>query len=98
MLGAKTKTGGILKYFLLYDMLAALYCVASFSSIILENDFLPGGVHGPKSWKFWTRLHTVARQGGKPLPQQPAGPHPRRCGGSRHPGQRARASASLRWA
>ena len=42
------------------------------------------------------RLHTAARQGGKSLPQQPAGPYPRRCGGSRYPGQRARPSASVR--
>ena len=32
------------------------------------------------------------------VPQQPMGQHPRRRGGSRHPGQRALPSASLRWA
>ena len=33
-----------------------------------------------------------------PRPQQPVELHPRRCGGCRHPSQRAWPSASLRWA
>lgn len=61
-LGAKTRTGGVLKYFLIYDLCAALYCVFSFSSIIFDNDFMPEGIHGPKSWKFWTTLFMMKQQ------------------------------------
>ena len=52
----------MLPYFLAYDLLAALYCVYTYGSIVAANGFAPGGLFGEKTWQFWVTCFFMQQQ------------------------------------
>jgi len=61
-IGARSCVGGVLPYFLFYDLLAALYSVYTYGSIIATNGFAPGGLFGEKTWQFWVTCFFMQQQ------------------------------------
>jgi hypothetical protein len=52
--GARTGKGGVLPYFLIYDILVALYCIWNYVGLILCNGYSP--TDPDTEWKFWTTI------------------------------------------
>ena len=61
-IGARSCVGGVLPYFLAYDLLSALYCVYTYGSIIQTNGFAPDGLFGTKTWQFWVTCFFMQQQ------------------------------------
>ena len=64
---APTRTGGALRYFLIWDMVVVVFLLTCVGGLFVKQDF------GPDDFMFWTTLCG-------PPPHPTSLPHPRRAG------------------